>query len=171
MEEFEQHLKSLWHEGGREQALSFLRRALSHQISLEELLAALQFEAVAPHLATISLKDVLAAKAPAAPAPTVAAAPVPRAPPAPAPKGKRRRRTAEELKQIGEAILKMLVDEPGSLNTTQIVATLEQLGHPFDTMRVNGLLRTFEQEQQVVDLGGKPKAWRASPSLRQERAE
>jgi hypothetical protein len=65
----------------------------------------------------------------------------------------------------------MLVDEPGSLNTTQIVATLEQLGHPFDTMRVNGLLRTFEQEQQVVDLGGKPKAWRASPSLRQQHAE
>jgi hypothetical protein len=101
----------------------------------------------------------------------VATAHVPRAAPTQAPKGKRRRRTAEELKQIGEAILKMLVDEPGSLNTTQIVATLEQLGHPFDTMRVNGLLRTFEQEQQVVDLGGKPKAWRASPSLRQQHAE
>jgi hypothetical protein len=171
MEEFEQHLKSLWHEGGRDQALSFLRRALNHQTSLEELLAALQFEAVAPHLATISLKDVLGAKASAAPTPVVATAHVPRAAPTQAPKGKRRRRTAEELKQIGEAILKMLVDEPGSLNTTQIVATLEQLGHPFDTMRVNGLLRTFEQEQQVVDLGGKPKAWRASPSLRQQHAE
>lgn len=166
MEEFEQHLKSLWHEGGREQALSFLRRALSHKISLDELLAALQFEAVEPHLATISLTDVLGQRAPSqsqGPGPAAA----PRAVPAAAPKGKRRRRTAEELKQIGDAVLKMLVDEPGSLNTSQIVSGLQALGHPFDTMRVNALLRGFEQDDQVVDLGGKPKAWRASARLRQ----
>lgn len=167
MEEFEQHLKSLWHEGGREQALSFLRRALSHKVSLDELLAALQFEAVAPHLGTITLTDVLGHKTVPQPQ-SPAAAPAGRAAAPAAAKGKRRRRTAEELKQIGDAVLKMLVDEPGSLNTSQIVAGLQSLGHPFDTMRVNALLRGFEQEDQVVDLGGKPKAWRASAKLKQK---
>lgn len=172
MDEFEQHLKSLWHQGGRDQALAFLRRALSHKISLEELLAALQFEAVAPHLDSIALKDVLAP--PHSGAHTPAPAAPHRAPTAAVPtkvRGKRRRRTAEELKEIGEAILKMLVDEPGSLNTTQIVGGLEQQGHQFDTMRVNGLLRSFQEQHQVVDLGGKPKAWRASAALRQKQAD
>ena len=165
MEEFEQHLKSLWQEGGRDVAVSFLKRAVSPSTPLVELLAALQFAAVAPHLGEIALKDVLPGRPPA---PHAVAAPIAHVPrPAPA-KARRRRRTADELRVIGEAIRQMLVDEPGSLNTTQIVASLEQAGHQFDTMRVNALLRGLEQEEQVVNLGGKPKAWRASATLRQQ---
>ena len=165
MEEFEQHLKSLWQEGGRDVAVSFLKRAVSPTTPLAELLAALQFDAVSPHLAEITLKDVLPVRVPAPHAVATSMVHTPRAAPV---KHRRRRRTADELRIIGEAILKMLVDEPGSLNTTQIVANLEEAGHQFDTMRVNALLRGFEQEERVINLGGKPKAWRASAALRQQ---
>lgn len=165
MESFEQQLQQMWQQGGRELAVAFLRRALSADMTLNNLLSALQFGDVTPHLKTITVRDVFGRQQPTPAAEGTAARPV-RA--AAAPKARRRRRSAAELDQVRTEVVAMLVAEPGSLNTSQLVAGLGQKGHELDTMRVNALLRGLLKEGLVADLGGKPKAWRATPALRRQ---
>ena len=152
MEQFEQRLAYLWKEGSRDIAISFLRRAVTLDINLAELVAALQFPEVQQYLETIRLKDVLRL----AQQPVVGWQPtmVP-------PRAKRKRRSGEEMQQLKNHILRMLVAEPGSLNTSQICAALQEAGHDVDTIRANLLLKALEKDGLVADLGGKPKGWRA----------
>lgn len=166
MEQFEQQLQNLWQEGGRDLAVSFLKRAVSPEMPLAKLVAALNFRDVQNHLGSITLRDILGAVGrPEATATAEAAQERPKAKKA----TRRKRRSAAELDDIRSLVVGMLVDEPGSLNTTQIVAGLAQEGQDFDSMRVNALMRTLQQEELVSDLGGKPKAWRATAKLRQQK--
>lgn len=167
MEHFEQQLQSLWQEGGRDIALSFLRRAVSVDMPLGNLVAALHFPDVTRHLGTITLRDVLLSEAPAEGGPRSGAPSAQRAT-ASEPTRRRKRRSAEEMAQMQEALVAMLRDEPGSLNTTQMVSALGEQGFDIDSMRVNAMLRGLGSEGMVSDLGGKPKSWRASAKLRNQ---
>ena len=153
MEQFEQRLMNLWKQGSRDVAVAFLQRAVSPDISLAELMAALQFSGVQDYLDAISLRDIF--RMPAAPAAAQKPAVV-----LPA-RAKRKRRSAEEMQQMKAQILAMLVQEPGSLSTSQICAALRDSGHDVDTIRANLMLKALEKEDLVHDLGGKPKSWRA----------
>lgn len=166
MESFEQQLQQMWQQGGRELAVAFLRRALSADMNLHNLLSALQFADVTPHLKSITVREVFSRQPPAPSAEGAAARGPARA--AAAPKARRRRRSAAELDEVRKLVVAMLVAEPGSLNTTQLVAGLAQKGQELDTMRVNALLRALLKDNLVADLGGKPKAWRATPTLRRQ---
>lgn len=152
MEQFEQRLAYLWKEGSRDIAVSFLRRAVSIDINLAELLVALQFPDVQQYLGSIRLKDVLRLSS---------AAPSPAKPMTVPPRAKRKRRSGEEMQQIKNHILRLLVAEPGTLNTSQICSALQEAGHEVDTIRANVLLKALEKDGLVADLGGKPKSWRA----------
>jgi hypothetical protein len=158
-EQFNEHLTNLWQQGGRELALAFLRRAINANCSLAEVLKALDFEGVRGHLADIRLNEAFATQ-PAAPA---AAANV-RTGSARVPSGKRRRsrRTADEMQAMRALLQKCLNDENGSMDTVQLVEALEAAGHDVDTIVVNTLLKALEQNGHIVNLGGKPKAWRAA---------
>ena len=86
-------LTSLWSEGGKDIAVSFLRRVVSENITLAQLVKALEFEQVRNHLAGLELKEIL----PEIAAPMRTLAPVPLQPtsapmraPAKAPRRKRR---------------------------------------------------------------------------------
>lgn len=170
MEQFEEQLQNLWQQGGRDIALSFLRRAVNMDMPLGKLVAALNFADVNSHLGTITLRDILTGTAAVRPG-HGAESPGPGRPAgaSPAKAGRRRRRSADELAAMQKALLDMLRDEPGSLNTTQMVASLSSDGHDIDSMRINAMLRTLGSEGLVSDLGGKPKSWRATSKLRQQR--
>lgn len=157
MEPYDEHLKNLWTEGTRDIAVAFLKRAIKPNNSLAELHTALQFEGVRPYLSSIRLSDVLDAVKPAAqrnPQPPVGRAPTPAA------RVPRRRRSAEQMQALRQAVLDLLGESPESLNTTQICQSLGQRGHEVDAMRVNLLLKGLLKDKAVRDLGGKPKAWR-----------
>ena len=162
MEPFEQQLQNLWQQGGRDIALSFLRRAVTADMPLGKLMAALNFRDVTNHLGSITLREILGVSDEAEPS----SAPASVAPSA-RQGTRRKRRSADELGAIRKKLVRMLCDEPGSLNTSQMVAGLKAEGFDFDSMRINALLRTLESEGQVSDLGGKPKSWRATSKLRQ----
>jgi hypothetical protein len=157
-ESFSERLTSIWHQGGRELAVTFLRRAVTLDNTLAELVAAFQFDGVKDHLGNIRLKDILA--------------PQPRQAPAAQPSGmhtvvperqKRGRRSSDEMRQLKSRLLGLLEQEaPGSLDTVQLMGVLRKDGHRVDTILVNGLLKTLEDEGCVSNLGGKPKAWRAA---------
>ena len=145
---FEQRLTTLWRQGSHDVALSFLRRALSTDNTLSEVLTALQFAGVQEYLGDIRLKDVL----------SIATEVKPTVLP---PRVKRKRRTAEELDLIRDRILSIVTDGPGSVTTTQICEQLQTEGLEMDALRVSLVLKTLKTEEWVVDLGGRPKAWRA----------
>lgn len=158
-ESFSERLSSIWHQGGRELAVSFLRRAVTLDNTLAELMAAFEFEGVQGHLTSIRLKEILAPKGPARPLAqpqdqqllhtTVPA------------RQKRSRRSSDEMRQLKTRLVALLEqEEPGSLDTVQLVTALRQEGHRVDTILVNGLLKLLEDDGQVNSLGGKPKAWR-----------
>jgi hypothetical protein len=152
MEQFEERLMSLWKQGSRDVAVSFLQRVVTPDITLTELLAALQFDGVEEYLDDICLRDVFRMPARIVPGPQATVVP---------PRPKRKRRSPEEMQQMKAQIMAMLSQEPGSLSTSQICAALQAAGHDVDTIRANHLLKALEQDGTVVDLGGKPKAWRA----------
>lgn len=156
MEPYDEHLKNLWTEGTRDIAVAFLKRAIGPTNSLAELHTALQFDGVKPYLSSIRLSDVLGtvrAEPTGAHAAHHASAGLARAP-------RRKRRSAEQMQELRQAILDLLGESVESLNTTQICQSLEQRGHEVDAMRVNLLLKGLLQDKSVRDLGGKPKAWR-----------
>lgn len=162
-DEFSNRLADLWQQGGRDLAVGFLRRATSVDHSLTEVLVALQFEGVREHLDSIQLREVFAPAAPAEgprvpqPAPTAKAAD----------KQRRHRRSSEEMQQMRQRLRTALTEEPGSLNTVQLVDMLNDDGHKVDTIIVNTLLKALEGEGFILSLGGKPKAWR---TVNQSRA-
>lgn len=171
MEQFEEQLQNLWQQGGRDIALSFLRRAVNMDMPLGKLVAALNFADVNRHLGTITLRDILTGSGAARPGAAAEGAGPGQPVGAAAGKtgGRRRRRSADELAAMQKALLDMLRDEPGSLNTTQMVTSLNSDGHDIDSMRINAMLRALGSEGLVSDLGGKPKSWRATSKLRQPR--
>lgn len=157
-DEFSNRLADLWQQGGRDLAVGFLRRATHVDQTLAEVLAALQFEGVREHLESIRLRDVFA-PAPASQAPQAPqAAPVTQAPNK---KTRRPRRTTEQMQQMRQLLQTALIEEPGSLDTVQLVEMLGDNGHTVDTVIVNTLLKALQSEGRISSLGGKPKAWRA----------
>lgn len=161
-DEFSNRLADLWQQGGRDLAVGFLRRATSVDHNLAEVLAALQFEGVQEHLESIRLREVFA-PAPVAKPPRVASAnPAAQV----TKKARRHRRTSEEMQQMRERLHSALAEEPGSLDTVQLVQMLGEKGHKVDTIIVNTLLKTLESEGHIVSLGGKPKAWRTVSATR-----
>lgn len=153
-ESFSQRLSSIWQQGGRELAVSFLRRAVTLDNTLAELVAAFEFEGVRNHLAGIRLKDILAPQGPVRPQPATLHTVVP-------PRQKRTRRSSDEMRQLKNRLVTLLEQEdPGSLDTVQLVTALRQEGQRVDTILVNGLLKLLEDDGCVTSLGGKPKAWR-----------
>lgn len=157
-DEFSNRLADLWQQGGRDLAVGFLRRATSVDHTLAEVLAALQFDGVQEHLGSIRLREVFGpASQPKAPRAQADAA----TRPAPtATKTRRHRRTSEEMQQMRNLLQSALTDEPGSLDTVQLVQMLGDKGHKVDTIIVNTLLKALESEGHIVSLGGKPKGWR-----------
>jgi hypothetical protein len=152
-ESFSERLSSIWSQGGRELAVSFLRRAVTLDNTLAELLAAFEFEGVRDHLGSVRLKEILAPQGRPlqAAAPTVVPA-----------RQKRSRRSSDEMRQLKTRLMNLLEqEEPGSLDTVQLVTALRQDGHRVDTILVNGMLKLLEEDGRVNSLGGKPKAWRA----------
>lgn len=155
-------------------AAAFLRRAMTPQTTLADVAKALQFDAVRDFLDTLKLSDVLreaAAARPVASGPSVeasaspsrAAGPASPAAAAAAPERKRRRRRGPaQMAEIKEEIRRMLVGEPGSLDTTQMHETLKGSGHDIDRLTLNRLLTQLEEEGQVTCLGGRPKSWRSA---------
>jgi hypothetical protein len=154
-ESFTERLSTLWEQGGRDLAVTFLRRATTLDNTLEEVLAALKFDAVRPYLSDIKLLDIFppaAARVHQDATPQVLPA-----------RRKRQRRSADEMRQMKARLLMLLREEPGSLDTVQMMNTLNEEGHGVDTIVVNSLLKGLEIEGDIVNLGGKPKAWRATP--------
>jgi hypothetical protein len=152
MEQFEQHLMSVWKQGSRDVAVSFLQRVVTPDITLSELLAALQFDGVQEYLDDISLRDVFRMASSMVASPQAMLLP---------PRIKRKRRSAEEMQQMKTQVLGMLTQESGTLSTSQVCAALQATGHDVDTVRANLVLKGLEKEGLVTDLGGKPKSWRA----------
>lgn len=155
---FSEHLDNIWKESGRDMAVSFLQRALRTEMTLADLQRALSFDGVTSHLNEIQLADVLTAKA-------RQVEPAARAVPAPAPRRavgrpRRQRRSSDEMRQIRQTLHDLILAEPGSLDTVQLVELLAERSHEVDTIIVNSMLKTLQEEGKIVTLGGKPKSWR-----------
>lgn len=156
MEPFDEHLKNLWTEGSRDIAVAFLKRAVSPANSLGELRSILEFDSVKPYLSNIRLSDVLGPQRGQNSVSSAASSDLGES----QQQAPRRRRSAEQMQQLRQAILDLLGESVESLNTTQITQALEQRGNDIDTMRVNLLLKGLLEDKAVRDLGGKPKGWR-----------
>ena len=165
-DDFADHLKSLWMQGSQEVTLAFLRRALTHDSTLAEVLCALQFEGVKAYLDGLRLSDVVGPIASAAPMSVTAIKPV-----AKVAKGRRRRRSLDEMNQMRTTLLQFLGDEGQNCTTSAIVAHLAETGYEIDSARVSLLLKQMVVDNLVVDLGGKPKSWRAASTAPQRAAE
>lgn len=164
---YQERLTELWNQGSKDIALAFLRRALSHTMTLDELAHALQFTEVRNHLAEIQLEDVLPA--------LVTQAPVNRQPPAAAApvaeqqipeKSRRRRRSSQEISLLRDALMGRLQAAVGSVTTSHLRDVLSNGGHDVDLLQLGRMLAALEQEGYITCLGGKPKAWRLKPQGR-----
>jgi hypothetical protein len=162
---YRERLTSLWNEGSKDIALAFLRRALTQEMTLEELASALQFSQVHDHLAALTLDDVLPRAPVVAQPASVAARPTPRA--AAAPKNTRRkRRSSDEISALRDALMGRLQAAVGSVTTSHLRDVLSNGGHDVDLLQLGRMLAALEQEGYVTCLGGKPKAWRLKPQGR-----
>ena len=164
---YQERLTELWNEGSKDIALAFLRRALSHTMSLDELAHALQFAEVRNHLAEIQLDDVLPALAQSAPPRSLhQAAAAPAAEPFVAEKSRRRRRSSQEISELRDALMGRLQAAVGSVTTSHLRDVLSNGGHDVDLLQLGRMLAALEQEGYITCLGGKPKAWRLKPQGR-----
>lgn len=145
---FQQKLVSLWEQGSRHVALSFLRRALSSENTLSEVIEALNFSGVKAYLDSITLSEVLSDEDENGLKSSSS-------------KTKRRRRSGEEVKQIKRHLLDCLQNEAsGIMDSTSLRQALEEFEYKMDTVRLNTILKELEKEGVVADMGGKPKNWR-----------
>lgn len=157
-EQFSQRLEEIWQQGGREYVITFLRRAIHPNATLAEVQSALSFTGVAEHLEDICLQDIFTPsnlEQPPAATHTQSEHVIGRPTHA-----RRSRRTPEEMQQMRSLLVKFLEDEPGTLNTVQLVEMLAESGHTVDTIIVNTLLKGLEQAGTIKNFGGKPKTWR-----------
>lgn len=159
-------LESLWHEGSKDIAVAFLRRVISADITLEQLVKALQFEQVHAHLEGLALKDILPQVVQSLrPAVAMQARPIAaqiqqvKAP-------RRKRRSADEVSALRDALMGRLQAAVGSVTTSHLRDVLSNGGHSVDLLQLGRLLATLEQEGYVTCLGGKPKGWRLKPQGR-----
>lgn len=163
--EYRARLTSLWNEGSKDIALSFLKRAVRHDMTLQELVHALQFPEVRDHIAGINLDDVLprAAQGPQL-APQLAkhATGLPR----PEKVARRKRRSSDEIASLRDALIGRLQAAVGSVTTSHLRDVLSNGGHDVDLLQLGRMLATLEEEGYITCLGGKPKAWRLKPQGR-----
>jgi ribosomal protein L12E/L44/L45/RPP1/RPP2 len=164
---YEERLASLWQQGNREIAVAFLKRAITADITLEQLAKALQFPQVREHLQTVGLRDVLAPAPNPAPTAASAAGATTHAPAERRQKKvRRRRRGAAEVQALKDAVMGRLQSAVSPVTTPHLCEVLAKGGHDVDLLQMNRLLNTLSAEGYVHCLGGKPKAWRLKPQGR-----
>jgi ribosomal protein L12E/L44/L45/RPP1/RPP2 len=162
---YEAHLAALWQQGHREIAVSFLKRAIGADMTLEQLAHALQFPQVREFLHTVDLRDVLTPTRAAATTPSNAAESVIAAR-RPQKKPRRRRRGAAEVQDLKKAVLARLQAALASVSASQLCELLNKGGHEVDLLQMNRLLSALETEGAVTSTSGKPKGWRLKPQGR-----
>lgn len=153
-------LQQLWHQGNHTAAVAFLRKAISSKMSLQELALALNFDGVRGHLDTIRLSDILQA-VPVYQEPRQTAS----LSPAPKPQ-RRRRRTAEEMQSLRDAVLKRLQSAVGPVPTPHLIDVLNNGGHDVDALQLGRVMTALEAEGYILSSRTKPKAWRMKPQGR-----
>jgi len=163
--DYQDRLTSLWNEGSKDIAVAFLRRATSYEMSLQELATALQFEEVRKHISDLTLGDILPPKPQAQEVKTAAVRPV-RTTHKVAQKSRRKRRSADEIAALRDALMGRLQAAVGSVTTSHLRDVLSNGGHDVDLLQLGRMLAALEQEGYVTCLGGKPKAWRLKPQGR-----
>lgn len=161
---YEERLATLWQQGNRDIAISFLKRAIGADMTLDQLAKALQFPQVREHLHTVGLRDILAPAQPAAPAASSArhASTVPKA----RKKQRRRRRGAAEVQALKDAVIGRLQAAVGAVTTPHLCEVLAKGGHDVDMLQMNRMLNSLEAEGYVACTGGKPRGWRLKPQGR-----
>ena len=162
---YRDRLTSLWNEGSKDIAVAFLRRATHYDMNLQELATALQFEEVRDHISELNLGDILPHKPQAQEVKAAAARPV-RSQPKPAQPSRRKRRSADEIAALRDALMGRLQAAVGSVTTSHLRDVLSNGGHDVDLLQLGRMLAALEQEGYVTCLGGKPKAWRLKPQGR-----
>lgn len=163
--EFHARLTSLWNEGSKDIALSFLKRATHYGMTLQELVHALQFPEVHGHIADLTLDDILPkrqASPQLAPKPLNAAPNLRQA----AGQTRRKRRSSDEISALRDALMGRLQAAVGSVTTSHLRDVLSNGGHDVDLLQLGRMLASLEQEGYITCLGGKPKAWRLKPQGR-----
>lgn len=155
---YEERLASLWQEGNRDIAISFLKRAITPTMTLAELAQALEFPQVREHLEDIGLTDIFVRR-PATPQASQPAQPV-------VSKAPRKRRSAAEMQALRDTVMERLQAAVSPTTTQHLCHVLEKAGHEVDLLQLNRLLNGLEAEGYVVSTGGKPKGWRLKPQGR-----
>jgi hypothetical protein len=154
----------VWQQIQRHNASLFLRHAMRLDMTLEQVMAAMQFENCAELAKDVRLGDLLQPQLQASQTePRPAAAP---AAPTKASKERRRRRGPEEMTQLREAVLERMRAAMGSVTTTHLCDVLKNGGFDVDLLQMNRTLNGLEEEGYLVSLGGKPKSWRLKPQGR-----
>ncbi len=163
-----EYLQTLWKETIHSKNIAFLKRALSTDISLQDLLAVLRFDALTIDRRSVTLREVLRAQPLALPTParnldvgTAAAQPQPlRQPPAaPPPRTRRRRHQTSRMKDVLLAAIRA-ADE--GIRTHELSDKLEKEGFEgVGTATTNIILKALEGAGMVVSNNSRPKVWRA----------
>lgn len=155
---YEERLASLWQEGNRDIAISFLKRAITPSMTLAELAQALEFPQVREHLDDIGLTDIFVQKSvaqqPRQPARTSGET------------APRKRRSAAEMQALRDAVMERLQVAVSPTTTQHLCDVLEKAGHDVDLLQINRLLNGLEADGYVLCTGGKPKGWRLKPQGR-----
>lgn len=152
------HLQGLWQQGARQVAIDFFRRALSLNLTLQEVLGAIQFTPVHEHVATITLGDVLSDSHATKPSPGASKVDRPRG--GHAARKKRKRRNPRQLQQLRDLVLKHLAAGDGSAPTTAILAKLQHAGVNLALSKAHSMLKALESAGLVESDSGRPKLWR-----------
>lgn len=161
---YEERLATLWEQGNRDIAISFLKRAIGANMTLDQLAKALQFPQVREHLHTVGLRDILMPAKPTAPAATSQAHAM--ATPKAKNKQRRRRRGTAEVQALKDAVIGRLQAAVGAVTTPHLCDVLAKGGHDVDILQMNRMLNSLESEGYVACTGGKPRGWRLKPQGR-----
>lgn len=154
---------AVWQQIEKNNAVLFLRHALRLDMSLQQLLQALEYRNVHELLAEVRLSDILvnALRQNQAPATERRATPTNKVA-----KARRKRRGADEINQLRDTVLDRMRSAMGSVTTSHLCDVLNNGGFDVDLLQMNRLLNALEQQGYVTCLGGKPKAWRLKPQGR-----
>ena len=145
-----EELDKMWGESERDLAISFLKRAVRIDMTMEDLITVLSFPHIKPHLASIDLSLFVAPKSSSAVQRTGLRA--------------ARAHTSRQamLAKKREMILQVLRRAPAGLTSPEVRVELRRLGHATSSSQVYHLLRLLLADAQVVSAGDRVKTWQLS---------
>jgi len=146
-----ERLTKIWQEGRRAAVVSFLKRAITPDASLQDVFDALSFPEAMEHLQTLRLQEILGNQARKGAEP-------PRSKHVSHPHAKRDPETTQQMR--GRLVDYLAESEAGRATTSELWAAMRDEGLASAQVAVINLIKGLEADGLVENCGGTPIVWK-----------